>query len=122
MIVARCASCHDSPTSQNPQVKPNRNLNLHFDLHIPHMCLRTVLTQHILSKTAYATYADQGFACAKCSYDRALIKTSQKGFWGRSSDKPLSIRRAPPKETCSTDPPELQLARLVKPPPGIHQF
>ena len=57
------ASCHDSPTStcQNPQVKPNRNLNLYFDLHIPHMCLRTVLTHHILSKTAYATLRRPGF-------------------------------------------------------------
>ena len=43
-------------------------------------CLRSTF----LAKPLTPPYADQGFACAKCSYDRALIKTSQKGFWGRS--------------------------------------
>ena len=47
-------------------------------------CLRSTF----LAKPLTPPYADQGFACAKCSYDRALIKTSQKGFWGRSCGKP----------------------------------
>ena len=57
---------------------------------MPHMCLRTVLTQHFLTKPLTPPCANQGFAYAKCSYDKALIKTIQNGFWGRSYDKPTN--------------------------------
>ena len=44
-------------------------------------CLRSTF----LTKPLTPPCANQGFAYAKCSYDKALIKTIQNGFWGRSS-------------------------------------
>ena len=43
-------------------------------------CLRSTF----LTKPLTPPCANQGFAYAKCSYDKALIKTIQNGFWGRS--------------------------------------
>ena len=43
-------------------------------------CLRRTF----LTKTLTPPCANQGFAYARCSYDKALIKTIQNGFWGRS--------------------------------------
>ena len=43
------------------QAKPELEYISYFDLHMPHMCLRTVLTQHILDKTPYATWRQPGF-------------------------------------------------------------
>ena len=43
-------------------------------------CLRSTF----LTKPLTPPGANQGFAYAKCSYDKALIKTIQNGFWGRS--------------------------------------
>ena len=48
-------------------------------------CLRSTF----LTKTLTPPCANQGFAYARCSYDKALIKTIQNGFWGRSSGKPV---------------------------------
>ena len=45
-------------------------------------CLRSTF----LTKTLTPPCANQGFAYARCSYDKALIKTIQNGFWGRSYD------------------------------------
>ena len=45
-------------------------------------CLRSTF----LTKPLTPPCANQGFAYAKCSYDKALIKTIQNGFWGCSDD------------------------------------
>ena len=47
-----------------------------------HMCLRTMLTQHVLDKTLTPPCANQGFAYAKCSYDRALFPNNSNRFFG----------------------------------------
>ena len=49
-------------------------------------CLRSTF----LTKPLTPPCANQGFAYAKCSYDKALIKTIQNGFWGRLYDKPTN--------------------------------
>ena len=49
-------------------------------------CLRSTF----LTKTLTPPCANQGFAYARCSYDKALIKTIQNGFWGRSNDMAAS--------------------------------
>ena len=78
----------NSPTSQNPHVKPNQNLNTSLTLICTcHTCAYAqCLRSTFLTKPLTPPCANQGFAYAKCSYDKALIKTIQNGFWGRSFD------------------------------------
>ena len=77
----------NSPTSQNPHVKPNQNLNTSLTLICTcHTCAYAqCLSSTFLTKPLTPPCANQGFAYAKCSYDKALIKTIQNGFWGRST-------------------------------------
>ena len=77
----------NSPTSQNPHVKPNQNLNTTLNLICTcHTCAYAqCLRSTFLTKPLTPPCANQGFAYAKCSYDKALIKTIQNGFWGRST-------------------------------------
>ena len=76
----------NSPTSQNPHVKPNQNLNTSLTLICTcHACAYAqCLRSTFLTKPLTPPCANHGFAYAKCSYDKALIKTIQSGFWGRS--------------------------------------
>ena len=78
----------NSPTSQNPHVKPNQNLNTSLTLICTcHTCAYAqCLRSTFLTKPLTPPCANQGFAYAKCSYDKALIKTIQNGFWGCSDD------------------------------------
>ena len=82
----------NSPTSQNPHVKPNQNLNTSLNLICTcHTCAYAqCLRSTFLTKPLTPPCANQGFAYAKCSYDKALIKTIQNGFWGRSNDMAAS--------------------------------
>ena len=50
-------------------------------------CLRSTF----LTKPLTPPCANQGFAYAKCSYDKALIKTIQNGFRGRSNGLTFGI-------------------------------
>ena len=71
----------NSPTSQNPHVKPNQNLNtflLSF-AHATHVLTHSAYAAHSW-QTPYATLRQPGFAYAKCSYDKALIKTIKTVF------------------------------------------
>ena len=58
-----------------------------------HMCLRTMLTQHVLDKTLTPPCANQGFAYAKCSYDRALFPNNSNRFLGslKCSNPPWAV-------------------------------